>query len=359
MFEEYENHVPSSPTVANLPKIEDTALLNVAIHSQPAASVRSISSINEEPEHSLEPWTLSGVVTEQNVDDILNLEVDRKSIRTITLVNASRRLSNRLQGFSALPDDSDVKNAAFPLTVKTNLVKSRFIGDGPRTAPVQGYRYVNSPFTPTFISAPAGTLSQHGAIMAPLQVLGSVPRTSRSRRRSLSYLNAVAASGSLNATIDKWRVMIENDQKTHNRLSKNDADLASVSGKYDQVSEIKNTQITTQKAHYDAMLLATDHDFLHSAAIREVFRNNSLLPTDCLLFEMPEFEGEQNEFRTARVEDAPVKCWCLPTAQQLAHPAPAWRLFHQTKCFVVAVVIAIALMFLILLLYSQHNVNSN
>lgn len=73
---------------------------------------------------------------------------------------------------------------------------------------------------------------------------------------------------------------------------------------------------------FDAVLLATDGDFLEQSRIRAIFRENAVHQQDAVLFEMPPFTGDDNNdgvtnaLRGNRLltDEGVIPCdFCFPT----------------------------------------------
>lgn len=65
---------------------------------------------------------------------------------------------------------------------------------------------------------------------------------------------------------------------------------------------------------YDAVLFATDDDFLEKSKIRAIFKKNAVSPEDAKLFEMPEYKGTNNfdEGQLILYDDATLCDICFP-----------------------------------------------
>ncbi|KAJ3034292.1 hypothetical protein HDV00_005200 [Rhizophlyctis rosea] len=104
-------------------------------------------------------------------------------------------------------------------------------------------------------------------------------------------------------------------------------------------------QPTTQTPEiYDALLFATDNDFLESSRIRAIFREHAVTAEDAKLFEMPPYLGQEDPPPPMLVvDDSPICEWCYPTAATLERHGTAMRFFHRSKCYLLAVVVLVAM----------------
>lgn len=263
---------------------------------------------------------------------------------------------------------------------------------------------VEMPLSPTTaqrknlaLPAPAGSITQHGTPLTPIQAMSVVPPSARNRRRSLSYMNAVETSGSRGASIEDWKKMVQEDRKERKKrpgsIVKEQVDTAA--GHFDEVrpfgapsspsirpSEIdaispdtpsphpktpqqvmEELETTKEEVTYDAILLATDNDFLEQSRVRAIFRENALQLADSQLFEMPPYTGEESSNPAGangrngldRMDETSLPCdFCLPTEQELRHPNTAIRAYHQVKCYVMIVVMTLVIVLFIWLIASGN-----
>ncbi|KAJ3031965.1 hypothetical protein HK097_005393, partial [Rhizophlyctis rosea] len=95
---------------------------------------------------------------------------------------------------------------------------------------------------------------------------------------------------------------------------------------------------------YDALLFATDNDFLESSRVRAIFRENAVTPEDAKLFEMPPYLGVDDAPPPMLiVDDSPICEWCYPTAATLERHGPLMRVFHRSKCYMLAILVLFAM----------------
>ncbi|KAI8606821.1 hypothetical protein BC830DRAFT_1176048, partial [Chytriomyces sp. MP71] len=94
---------------------------------------------------------------------------------------------------------------------------------------------------------------------------------------------------------------------------------------------------------HDAVLFATDSDFLESSAIRRLFKRNACVAHDAVLFEMTPVTTEPPQSPTASTRDdedeRETPCaWCFPSEDELRKYRPVSRLLHKYKCYMMMVV---------------------
>lgn len=206
---------------------------------------------------------------------------------------------------------------------------------------------------------PAGQITQRGKALTPIQAMAVVPPTRRQRRRSISYLNAMAATGSTHASIEDWKSMV----RQHRQQPKGDESLASAAGDFDLVNPFEHASLSPvaekpavhgvpaeslkstvsgggEEVFYDAVLIATDNDFLETSRVRALFRENAVQSADAVLFEMPPYTGEPERDPRPEFADAPLPCdWCCPTDEELRAANRATRFFHSVKCYIFVIII--------------------
>ncbi|KAI8834299.1 hypothetical protein BC829DRAFT_407161 [Chytridium lagenaria] len=88
---------------------------------------------------------------------------------------------------------------------------------------------------------------------------------------------------------------------------------------------------------FDAVLFATDNDFLESSRIRSIFKQNA----------MKEFTGVEVAESPVIiiVEDNPACEFCYPSPATLNRATPLMRTFHRTKCYIAAFLLILAMFF--------------
>ncbi|KAH9244406.1 hypothetical protein BASA81_018193 [Batrachochytrium salamandrivorans] len=241
---------------------------------------------------------------------------------------------------------------------------------------------------PTRVQAPPGIITRFTVPVPKDDLAKIVPKTYRGHRRSLSYQNAVSASGTP-ASFEEWVRMVHQEKgqikdremsetgdeydvvkpfsqtpKTPTRMGGRDFKLATIvdetaiqvnspEGVPDgnmkllnsdglprenfKTSKMMNDDKEDQDLDldiiiYDAFLIATDNDFLESSKIRALFRENAIVPDDAKLFEMPAYTGEQQSSPTVEIVEDSLLCeWCYPSSQVLSQTTPCIRAFHRAK----------------------------
>ncbi|KAJ3075752.1 hypothetical protein HDU98_006990 [Podochytrium sp. JEL0797] len=203
---------------------------------------------------------------------------------------------------------------------------------------------------PTRVTIPDGTVTRFAQpLVSPAD---TVPKTDKSRRRSLSYLNAVNAMGGVEqrAGFEEWVKMVREETRSLDGAGEDeDYDFvnpfgspkkmsASTGGRNDE-EEVGEGQVVT----YDALLFATDDDFLENSKIRTLFRQNAVAPEDAKLFEMTPVTADlpaspQGSARTEEEDEGSACEWCFPNEVELRRMGPVSRFVHRYKCLLVLAV---------------------
>ena len=232
-------------------------------------------------------------------------------------------------------------------------------------------------------AVPSGVVTRFAVPVRPEDLISIAPPTDLARRRTLSYMNSVNASGEP-ATLEEWKEMVKEDQKQiHSAIVENAHSInfdevkpfrsslspvratTSIHGNSPpkksplgiQVNDSNHVQLSSnanlmstsvdeesalkddKDAIYDAILFATDNDFLESGRIRAIFKENAVNPEDAQLFEMPPFTGEEESPVTVVVDDSEICEWCYPSQVTLDNSGSCMRVFHQTKCYLLALIL--------------------
>lgn len=115
---------------------------------------------------------------------------------------------------------------------------------------------------------------------------------------------------------------------------------------------------------YDAVLFATDTDYLEHSKIRTIFRTNAVTIEEAALFEMKPFTGQEVEIDSPTfrilIEDQYQCEYCYPTRTALAL-MPRWKQrWHRTKCFWIAGLILAVLIgaIVVIMIKSQSALNA-
>ncbi|KAI8809778.1 hypothetical protein BJ742DRAFT_852555 [Cladochytrium replicatum] len=206
------------------------------------------------------------------------------------------------------------------------------------------------------ITVPPGKITRF-TLPVPTEELQNVaPPTAARRRRSLSYVNAVSASG-VKASFQEWLEMVS-EESPH---PEQDFDVVKPFGSSAVTDEppggtMKSARMTPTPVIYDAVHFATDNDFLETSKTRAIFRENAMQPEDAKLFEMPPYTGE-SEPPVIVIVDEPSLCdWCYPDNEQLANASYCMRLFHRLKCYIVVGIILGAMLALIFITLRQGGI---
>jgi hypothetical protein len=357
--------VPASPSVSKLPNIQDPITLNQALHGNTPV----LDPIHEEDESSSnadalpQAWTLAGPMTAEGAEDVesaplrnttsLRVAEDttstdqrRRSFKDVA-DTVSRRLSSvgpRSQGFHPMQDEENPYPKGIAMGPASAPPTSFTTGGLPRRTSAASVEYGARSLNRRNVKP--GILSQHGEPINLDLKPGLVPPTAEKRRRSLSYMNTLMNSNTPFYTVKTWKKMLDDEKQKMQQPSGYVAERETTS----TAQQLEPQKPTTVKEEhfYDAMLLATDTDFLESSRVRTLFRQNAVHPSDATLFEMPEFKGELNLDRPRRVDDSPMPCdRCFPTEAQLAHPNGTIRVLHQVRCYCLVVFTTMIIVFLI------------
>jgi len=184
---------------------------------------------------------------------------------------------------------------------------------------------------------PVGTVTQFAKPVPQDQVLKIVPPTIKGRRRSLSYLNTLSATPKSNCSLREWLVYMkkesmkldeesENVKKDYDSVDigkdkpKEEVDIANSIPLTEEDEEEKKDKNDSNDVSdidldmYDAVLFATDDDFLEKSKIRAIFKKNAVTPEDAKLFEMPEYKGTTNydDGQLILYDDATLCDICFP-----------------------------------------------
>ncbi|KAJ3242309.1 hypothetical protein HDU81_005061 [Chytriomyces hyalinus] len=218
------------------------------------------------------------------------------------------------------------------------------------------------------VEIPPGCITRFAQPVSSGQEL--LPATHKNRRRTLSYVNAVTASG-VPASIEEWVQMVKEESETHQPqgASHDNADYdrvnpfgSPVKTEFEPVRN-SNQEVETDKQFtaYQAILFATDNDFLEDSKVRRVFKDNAVAPEEAALFEMTPVTSEipespvsdrhrhhhRHDRRENDEEDEDTSCqWCFPKEEQLLKYGPVSRFVHRFKCYglLVVFIVVIALL---------------
>ena len=240
---------------------------------------------------------------------------------------------------------------------------------------------------------PNGTVTRFTVPVPAEQLEVVIPKTQRGTRRSLSYRNAVSASG-VPASFLEWAQMIseeqscdiengefdivnfvgrvssantpmlqtpksgktimsalepmieeEEEKKSVNEEIKEDGNFGAVASQPQEAAKVGDLvvdatqplKVSPKIVFYDAVYFANDNDFLETSKIRQIFRNNAIMAEDAKLFEMKEFTGDDatgQDFEIVR-DTFPCEC-CYPSDEELNGMIPTVRFLHTHKCMILA-----------------------
>lgn len=355
-----------SPSVTKIPHLTDPVLLNRVIHNnQPSGAssplkspVRRFEVIPEGKEEASDDS--STPLTPRSQATIRPLDVQKANTAndgwTITApVSSQMEESEAEQQISACPKSKQKsKHLLNRLQIPSNSA-DHSKEDAAHTLSVNN-QIPTTPRSPQPLSpAPAGVVSQHGTPLTPLQVMSIVPPSARSRRRSLSFMNALTTAG-VRASMNEWIQMVQQDRLQSARPSpiKSAANGAEWDN-YDSVKPFSNQSVAKSpsradadgkfKVYYDAWLFATDNDFLESSKIRMVFKDNAVNPADTKLFEMTPYLGDtatnarsRNSASTQNILENCVLC-CFPTEDQLRTRPYSAQIVHHVRCYLLVMMI--------------------
>jgi len=205
-------------------------------------------------------------------------------------------------------------------------------------------------------SIPVGTVTQFAKPVPEDQVLKIVPPTIKGRRRSLSYLNTLSATPTNNCSLREWLVYMKKesmklDKEKEEDSEKKDYDTINIekekpkedtlNSKPNNEEETKNndTDVSDMDIEiYDAVLFATDDDFLEKSKIRAIFRKNAVTPEDAKLFEMPEYKGASSgEAQLILYDDATLCDICFPEPPSNIKGFKA--IFYQYRYILIIIII--------------------
>jgi hypothetical protein len=137
--------------------------------------------------------------------------------------------------------------------------------------------------------APPGAVTQHGRALSPEEAMGLVPLSKFGRRRALSYLNAITATDAQNPSLNAWQTMVNMDRASPVKTEPDQVPSFPLAESLFEPRPVTpvNTAESSVEEYYEAVLIATDGDFLDMSSVRSIFRENALQKSDAVLFEMP------------------------------------------------------------------------
>jgi hypothetical protein len=254
------------------------------------------------------------------------------------------------------------------------------------------------------VNGPASAVIEPGTITrftvpVPKEEMGSViPKTQKGHRRTLSYRNAVSASG-VPASFLEWARMIQEEGQDlksaavptpddpnetedfdvvkpfarHSKISPpktivspdgkgqlKPSKLAPISDdgeEKEEEPEVVEPVDSPKIVFWDAVYIANDNDFLETSKIRQLFRSNAINPEDAKLFEMKEFTGEERNDQEFEIAGDAFPCEsCYPTEQELTNMSPIVRFLHIHKCILLASLISIlVIVFILVMMFTNFS----
>jgi hypothetical protein len=272
------------------------------------------------------------------------------------------------------------------LTITTQLPTGAVSVNGPASAKIE-----------------LGTITRFAVPVPKEEIQSVVPKTQKGHRRTLSYRNAVSASGAP-ASFLEWARMIQEEQRELRTNSEGgaatvtdqvDFDVVKPFAKYstrpppkamvrspaagealkpsklspisdeeennDGVNESTDNKalelesdLSDQIVFLDAVYIANDNDFLEASKVRQIFRSNAINPEDAKLFEMKEYTGEERQDQEFEIIGDAFPCEsCYPSEQELARMSAPMRFLHVHKCIILATLISIlVVVFIIVMMFS-------
>ncbi|RKP04011.1 hypothetical protein CXG81DRAFT_23424 [Caulochytrium protostelioides] len=263
----------------------------------------------------------------------------------------------------------------------------------PRSAPIQGvvrpaagpvamrgHHWYRTPARP-------GVVTRFTVPVPASELAALVTPTARTRRRSLSYSNAVAQLGHW-ASVNEWVERVHADKARYALIAEEpNADYDAVADfggaaappgsatAARPLSPLSPLRVPAESGHggsdretvaaveaqargqfWRAILFATDSDFLESSKIRAVFRDNACVPEDATLFEMKPFTGEPDVPMDVFVVDETNVCeFCFPTSYTLSQLSPRMRVFHRSKIWLILLVLVAVILCFIFLISRNNN----
>jgi hypothetical protein len=358
----YDQTTPLSPLVEIMPELEALDLV-----------VKTNSVAFEE---------LSDKPVVPNAMNMLKRTVTVKSTVGRTLSVVEKPINN-------MTTNKTSKN--FPkLTITTQLPTGLVSVNGPTSAVIE-----------------AGIITRF-TVPVPKEEMGAViPKTQKGHRRTLSYRNAVSASG-VPASFLEWARMVQEestdglpnstggevserdpidfdvvkpfarnspskalilspDRKHTPKLAPicDDEELEEQSSPVDEkdqqevstTTEEENEKGSPEIVFIDAIYIANDNDFLETSKIRQIFRSNAINPEDAKLFQMKEYTGQDANEQPFEIVGDSFPCeGCYPSEQELASMSPCVRFFHVHKCLILASMISIlVIVFILVMMFTNFN----
>lgn len=194
------------------------------------------------------------------------------------------------------------------------------------------------------VPVPAGIITRF-SVPVSTDELKAISPSKKNQRRSLSYANSVITTGR-QVSLQDWVDMKKEDHGESNdydvikpfgtpmsefpkRGTSPFRDAPSTIEEDEDVVVCKPVAViesNTSEFLWDAILFATDTDFLESSKTRLKFKENAIVPEDAMLFKMKEYTGEEEaDVEVILEDDLFILDCCYPTAAQLNNSSKFMR----------------------------------
>jgi len=311
-----------TPKSASPKKKKPLPKINTSLNTPTDNLIPPSPSVLKNEKGDVGSWTIASPAVYECKDEDLSKKVFKK--RKFSLLTPSSKTTfNKPKGtpLGEIPED----NADYGSTAVMIQPQERKIELSPSEQPTLEHTAITS--------IPVGTVTQFAKPVPQDQVLKIVPPTIKGRRRSLSYLNTLSATPKSSCSLREWLVYMKKesmklDEENGENSEKKDYDVVNLGKDKKEEEDISNvkpdTKDDTKKDDsdvsdidievYDAVLFATDDDFLEKSKIRAIFKKNAVQPDDAKLFEMPEYKGASNfdENQLVLYDDATLCDICFP-----------------------------------------------
>ncbi|KAJ3162837.1 hypothetical protein HDU86_003812 [Geranomyces michiganensis] len=298
-------------------------------------------SVREAEANRMASWTLTGpLVSEISEEEATGSGPLRRKFSLATLRMANPYPRAPAGPRSALPMlETEPGSGEFVLSIPPSPTKSptKSIASSTGspglseikviTKPPSGMVMLNGTRRTQRVNIPAGTVTRFGQSVDPSSIPAPQPIV---RRRSFSAHDSTS--------YQPWerRSLLGDPAPTTITESSSSATLT-----------MPHHDFLSTLSAFEAVLFATDNDYLESSKTRAVFRANAIVPEDVKLFEMPEYTGIESPIPYVVVDDSQLCEWCFPTAESLRHMTPLARIVHRSKIWVCIAALGGILIFLV------------
>ncbi|KAJ3013734.1 hypothetical protein HKX48_005545 [Thoreauomyces humboldtii] len=255
--------------------------------------------------------------------------------------------------YPAYRDDAVGQASEFVLNIPASPTKTGSGGDlipdlRVVTRPPRGTLMLNSRDRPHRVDIPAGTVTRFARPVDVAEEAGR-HRTPETRRRSMSLQNHVSGGGRIGIdAVTDWSNALRVESLASDARKQETVPLLTSS--YSAATLLPAPVVEAARPvvlTFDAILFATDTDYLETSRIRSVFRANAVTPDDVKLFEMQEFTGIDSPLPFTIVDDSPVCEWCFPSPDSMMDMSPTRRFFHRSKFWACILAFAVVLIVLV------------